>query len=405
MKRKNVIASIIIAAIAVTGITAFSISNRPNREIESMKEDELNTNKSYNNNKDSTIINSKATDKNIDVNNYNNDKKSKLDKNDAYLDKGLNEDTQNNDSKKTIDSSSDYDNVKNNVNDNNSVSSVVDKINNLNEDNDNSNSAEVFSPMYRIKRSNEIINFINKNKPDNREKISNKDKENTKEIKEKDINSKVKETNNTQTKNKKNSTYKDKSDAVNNTNKEDSTDETIKKVQNVIQNTKGKPVNEKPSFINTQPSKTDQKDNTSINKNTTSKDDIEKPEITHKTNLFVIYPTLKADNIVSLPYGSHWKISDSNVKAYDTVDGEIQARVTYNDINENVPGTYQVTLKATNSRGKTTTKKILVNILPKDKDVENKDETKVQGQRDGANNQGLAKANNSNNNTDNSIDL
>ena len=55
MKRKNVIASIIIAAIAVTGITAFSISNRSNREIESAapksaKKDELNTNKSYNNN-------------------------------------------------------------------------------------------------------------------------------------------------------------------------------------------------------------------------------------------------------------------------------------------------------------------------------------------------------------------
>lgn len=168
----------------------------------------------------------------------------------------------------------------------------------------------------------------------------------------------------------------------NNTNKiqeqNSNNNDTINKVKEVIKSTKGKAIKEKPSFIVVDLSKINKTDDISVkpingesNKTNNNNKDI--------NNQIDDYPVLTADNIISLPYGSHWKLSDSNVKAYDKIDGDLHVRVAHIDIRAKVPGTYNVTLEAKNSRGKTTTKNIKVNILPEAPIIKAKDVTITQG--------------------------
>ena len=81
-------------------------------------------------------------------------------------------------------------------------------------------------------------------------------------------------------------------------------------------------------------------------------------------------PVITADESVSLPFGSHWKLSDSHVSAKDKEDGNLQVVVTNNNVKARVPGNYNVTLQAKDSKGLVTTKTITVKIMAKAPTVE-----------------------------------
>ena len=377
MKKIKILVSIIVAAIAVTGITIWGINNKSNKEIAS------------------------ATSKNIEKNQVNKqNEKSKTDIKYIYLDEHSDKNKKNITIKESINNFKEEENKKDLAN--NSTSSVVDAINNLNQDD---NSVKVLSSTERNNKTKEIIDIINNkinNKSDNNSKkdntkdnVKNNNTENNNTENNNDIDAKGKQTsniNNAKVKDVKedNNTNKAEDNNVNvqdvrednNTNKiqeqNSNNNDTINKVKEVIKSTKGKAIKEKPSFIVVDLSKTNKTDDISVkptngesNKTNNNNKDI--------NNQIDDYPVLTADNIISLPYGSHWKLSDSNVKAYDKIDGDLHVRVAHIDIRAKVPGTYNVTLEAKNSRGKTTTKNIKVNILPEAPIIKAKDVTITQG--------------------------
>lgn len=93
-------------------------------------------------------------------------------------------------------------------------------------------------------------------------------------------------------------------------------------------------------------------------------------------------PVITAKDSVSLPFGTHWKLSDSDVKVMDKEDGNItNSVIVTGSVNARVPGTYHLTLTARDKQGAKTTKDITVKILAKAPTIEAHSITLTQGQK------------------------
>ena len=91
---------------------------------------------------------------------------------------------------------------------------------------------------------------------------------------------------------------------------------------------------------------------------------------------------ISAKDSVSLPFGTHWKLSDSDVKVMDKEDGNItNSVIVTGSVNARVPGTYHLTLTARDKQGAKTTKDITVKILAKAPTIEAHSITLTQGQK------------------------
>lgn len=79
-------------------------------------------------------------------------------------------------------------------------------------------------------------------------------------------------------------------------------------------------------------------------------------------------PVITADDVVLTLGGSFDPIKDSNVSAFDKIDGPIvvtEDNIIFNDVNTNKVGTYHVTFEVTNKEGVTATKTIAVTVVDK----------------------------------------
>lgn len=79
-------------------------------------------------------------------------------------------------------------------------------------------------------------------------------------------------------------------------------------------------------------------------------------------------PVITADDVVLTLGGSFDPIKDSNVSAFDKIDGPIvvtEDNIIFNDVNTNKGGTYHVTFEVTNKEGVTATKTIAVTVVDK----------------------------------------
>lgn len=387
MKKTKVLVALIIAGIAVVGITTWSMFNKTNRKV--ISEVPENTEKSQINEQKQEVKDSVAKDEKekkrkdeiiqIDKELKNNQhEKKESEKSKLNIDNNIKNDSKEN--------SSDNTNIKyiylgehsNKSKENIAIEETINNSNNEisknNSNKDTGNSTKVLSSTDRMNNIKEIIDIINiHNSDDNNDsnkKINDKKDNNTsKTYEEKSIDS-ISDSDS--------KTSDIKEDNTNSSNivvDNNATNETIERAKEVIQNTKGKPLKERPSFVVVDPSKTNKGNGKSLVKptdgksNTTQeakKDNNVSKENKDKTKIQTVNdaPVLIADETTTLPYGSHWKLSDSNVKAYDNVDGDLHVRVAHIDVRAKVPGTYHVTLEAKNSRGKITRKTITVNILP-----------------------------------------